>query len=133
MNEHVKKWVAALRSGKYEQTREVLHDNQGFCCLGVICDVLSPNSWGDPDWDNRAYEFRTNEFGCEDDGVIDYPPPGMLEMLGIHDDFGNMLVRLNDEEHYNFSQIADVIERNVLSGRAFAPEDGSGLEWGYEV
>jgi hypothetical protein len=34
-----KKWVAALRSGKYEQGREYLQADGKFCCLGVLCEV----------------------------------------------------------------------------------------------
>jgi hypothetical protein len=42
------KWVAALRSGKYDQTKGYLRrtkpskmsgDAPGFCCLGVLCDI----------------------------------------------------------------------------------------------
>lgn len=34
-----REWVEALESGKYSQVRAVLHDNSGFCCLGVKCDL----------------------------------------------------------------------------------------------
>jgi hypothetical protein len=35
------KWVKALRSGEYKQTKNVLKDERGrFCCLGVLCDVM---------------------------------------------------------------------------------------------
>lgn len=35
-----KKWLEALRSGKYKQAKETLKDNSGkFCCLGVLCDI----------------------------------------------------------------------------------------------
>lgn len=41
MNPEVKaRWVAALRSGDYEQTRRKLADGQGgYCCLGVLCNL----------------------------------------------------------------------------------------------
>ena len=40
MNQQIKtKWVTALRSGKYNQTRSVLKDSNGYCCLGVLCEV----------------------------------------------------------------------------------------------
>lgn len=41
-----KKWVAALRSGKYKQGQYRLHDTaeQGYCCLGVACRVAGVNS-----------------------------------------------------------------------------------------
>lgn len=36
------KWLAALRSGKYKQTIDVLYDRKtgGFCCLGVLQHVV---------------------------------------------------------------------------------------------
>lgn len=39
MNENAKKWVAALRSGEYRQGRGCLMSAEGYCCLGVACDV----------------------------------------------------------------------------------------------
>lgn len=43
MNENAKKWVAALRSGKYKQGTAVLHNvTRGtHCCLGVACDLYA--------------------------------------------------------------------------------------------
>lgn len=42
MNPEVKaRWVAALRSGKYRQTRMALKDRTGYCCLGVLCDLYA--------------------------------------------------------------------------------------------
>ena len=40
MNQEIKaKWVAALRSGEYTQTKERLRDVSGHCCLGVLCEI----------------------------------------------------------------------------------------------
>lgn len=33
------KWVKALRSGKYAQTRGELRNAEGYCCLGVLTDL----------------------------------------------------------------------------------------------
>lgn len=36
----LKKWVAALRSGRYKQGTGYLRDNEDlYCCLGVLCEV----------------------------------------------------------------------------------------------
>ena len=43
--ENVQKWIAALRSGKYKQTRGYLKDVNGFCCLGVASDICPSVSW----------------------------------------------------------------------------------------
>lgn len=34
-----KQWIEALKSGKYKQTRKVLGNTEGHCCLGVACEV----------------------------------------------------------------------------------------------
>lgn len=41
LNRVAKKWVAALRSGKYKQGKGALHRKNGdkFCCLGVLCNL----------------------------------------------------------------------------------------------
>lgn len=38
-DELIRDWAAALVSGQYTQTTKKLHDDTGFCCLGVLCDV----------------------------------------------------------------------------------------------
>jgi hypothetical protein len=46
MNTNAQKWVAALRSGEYAQTRGFLHDSNGYCCLGVACDLYQKEVGG---------------------------------------------------------------------------------------
>lgn len=52
MTENQRKWIDALRSGKYTQTTHVLRrpDNHGngFCCLGVLCDISGGGEWDNP-------------------------------------------------------------------------------------
>jgi hypothetical protein len=43
--EIAEQWVAALRSGKYQQGRGALHDGDTFCCLGVLCDLFPGRQW----------------------------------------------------------------------------------------
>lgn len=40
MSDYKDKWIAALRSGEYEQGRDVLCDRYGhYCCLGVLAEL----------------------------------------------------------------------------------------------
>lgn len=40
MNPEIKaRWVAALRSGEYPQGKHALRTAEGYCCLGVLCDL----------------------------------------------------------------------------------------------
>jgi len=50
MNSHIKqKWIDALRSGKYHQGQSKLYSGDGFCCLGVLCDIYAKEV-GDIAW-----------------------------------------------------------------------------------
>lgn len=41
LNPEIKeKWITALESGEYPQTRSCLNDKNGFCCLGVLTDLF---------------------------------------------------------------------------------------------
>lgn len=43
----VARWVAALRSGRYMQGQQYLNTpGQGFCCLGVLCDLHREDGLG---------------------------------------------------------------------------------------
>lgn len=96
------KWVAALRSGKYAQTTEVLHCAGSFCCLGVLLDINGSGTWLDD-----VYQFNDFDKDCEGD------------LCAYGDDIGVTvqdqcnLVRMNDDEKRPFPEIADWIERNL--------------------
>jgi len=96
-----KKWVKALRSGKYEQGAGVLKTEDGrFCCLGVLTDVLGEKC--QPGRENltrkvmRLAGMKTN----------------IGERPDTEDGFMNdNLAELNDSCAYSFKEIADVIEK----------------------
>ena len=45
LSEFQKRWVSALRSGKYEQGRGQLNQNdKRYCCLGVACELIANDS-----------------------------------------------------------------------------------------
>ncbi|MEK6860488.1 MAG: hypothetical protein AABY07_00825, partial [Nanoarchaeota archaeon] len=40
MNEAIaKRWIENLTNGKHRKTKNRLKDSNGFCCLGVLCDM----------------------------------------------------------------------------------------------
>jgi hypothetical protein len=42
MNPEIKeKWIEALQSGEYKQGQNSLKTDDGFCCLGVLCDIYA--------------------------------------------------------------------------------------------
>lgn len=112
------KWLAALRSGEYEQTRGTLHrlvarretvlsamKPAGWCCYGVLCDVAVK--------EGLKVIRKTDEDTEFFDGVIDYLPPSVMEWAGLSGNDpavqGRSLADRND--HFvSFPEIADLIE-----------------------
>ena len=102
MNAAAKKWVKALRSGKYKQTIGHLADETGFCCLGVACE-LAKQAGIIPDYN----------------GTNGNLPTRVQNWLGLQDRFGkidgnrkyNDLTSYNDFGKWSFKKIANLIER----------------------
>lgn len=96
------RWVEALRSGKYQQTRQKLRESNEFCCLGVLCDVDDPNGWdGDTFVAHDGMEFYS---------VL---PDSLRAKAGLSKDDETHLALLNDEMFEPFHKIADYIETNL--------------------
>lgn len=120
---HRKKWVAALRSGEYSQTDGALHKpaNNGFCCLGVACDISGLGKWEGDVYGILTYRPKTGK------GSPTNLPGAVRDWLGLRTVSGQFkeadddiyqgeeliktsLVAKNDEEGYTFKEIADIIE-----------------------
>lgn len=108
------KWIAALRDGTYAQTQGYLHNEHGFCCLGVLCDVVA---------DSRGAEWRfTTRYNGEK--VFNYYKDGEYKgqfslpegFEGLTEEQITRLWKMNDEEGKTFSEIADWIESNIETG-----------------
>lgn len=106
MNADVKaRWLAALRSGEYQQGQNQLRDSEDhFCCLGVLCDVVDPDGWDDTE-------------GAGDEvahlGEVLTPDRGLREGVGLDPIQEQALVDMNDDLEYDFCEIADWIEENL--------------------
>lgn len=137
MNKDIQtQWVAALRSGKYKQTQEMLCQTDGdgnpagYCCLGVLCDlavtdgVIPPPraSWLEP----GAMRFYSTPAFLESDAtdtvlpnavrawaglasVDPRLPPMAADLLPLGSSEEFHLSSLNDEGA-DFGVIADLIE-----------------------
>ncbi len=118
------KWLEALRSGKYPQGEAALrtrmpNGTDSFCCLGVLCDVLSPNEWSpEPAGSKRNLitfqpspvfmgwsAFLPNRLMQEQ--FIGAENSGLPHKLQLH------LGSMNDKDHKSFAEIAQWIEENL--------------------
>lgn len=74
--ERVTALCVALESGRYPQTTGTLRDHDGYCCLGVACDVMTPDRWWryPDDLDGFTYleprvdPVELDDLGLDDDG-----------------------------------------------------------------
>lgn len=136
MNPEVKaEWVAALRSGEHKQTTGHLKDDNGMCCLGVLCDIAAKHN-ADFRWDGDSKDGNGKdcyEFSAYGDGypytsnsVLPYTVTKWADLrddnpriLEMQNKFGDSvsLAQLNDGnkefriERHTFAQIADIIEK----------------------
>jgi hypothetical protein len=99
------KWVEALRSGKYEQTRHTVRDHRGFCCLGVLCDIAGA-TWKT----DEACEFYV-EYDC--DQSVTGTPETLDLAIGLGESGRDAVMRMNDADEKSFAEIADYIEQNL--------------------
>ena len=125
MNPKVKaKWLKALRSGEYDQTREKLlrRTSKGdkFCCLGVLCNLYAQEHLGtgfrleDLSFFNSVFELPSEvadwamlEGHLIEDISMDALAPTWCRLATTH------LAYMNDEAGKNFNEIANWIEENL--------------------
>ena len=126
------KWVKALRSDKYKQGKNALHNGSSYCCLGVLTD-LYVNETNDGELTSKGY--------CDNDSDPDVKPQNevaphpVLKWSGLQDELGgnfscsfvspeyeetgegeefsmyDSLAEANDAG-ISFAEIADFIEEN---------------------
>ena len=103
----MQKWVSALRSGKYKQGKALLRSAQNeYCCLGVLCDLMSPDTWKRPYGSGYYYD---NSISSLPSSTISWS--GMTSSLGRVSSESASLAYMNDSGS-TFNDIADIIEAN---------------------
>lgn len=134
------KWIAALKSGEYDQGHEALKTDAGYCCLGVMEEVcfdveftkdLCGIEWVDDEGNSAIPSGRKSEtMGLfkkltEEDleliasyGLL--APPNHLESMRWA-----LMVYANDNG-LNFEQIADFLENSGWANEEEVEEDQDG-------
>lgn len=103
------RWVEALRSGRYKQGRGALRmKDDTYCCLGVLCDLIDPEGWGDvgclPETPIYAWSRASEEL------AYDYLPEDLRDEVGLDEEDQSNLTCMNDDGT-SFGEIADYIEK----------------------
>src|SRR6478609_3745372 len=138
VTEFYTQWLAALRSGEYQQGQGQLNCDNTYCCLGVACDIAVKEGMGR--WQKGSGDYikhyvdelmdSTHDFlDRSNSGVL---TRGLAQFLGMGETGEFEIQRVDDEskcghgegesrdlEHwlttlndngFTFSQIADIIE-----------------------
>ena len=123
------KWVKALRSGKYKQTKGQLvrecGDDKTYCCLGVLCDLVrNDDQLGGTGLQMECNDALTIHPNGESGGVIPFvtrkyleiregnPTLGFVGRADTKYNYIQTLANLNDNG-MSFDQIADIIENKL--------------------
>jgi hypothetical protein len=128
----MRKWVEALRSGEFNQTKYVLHDDVGYCCLGVACEVYAretgKGSWGElvcsTDGSQEGYVFMNSgtttlpEEVSKWFGIKSRTPRNPEILVDEKKVMVATLAELNDGtaeiSRKSFDEIANIIEKSWL-------------------
>ena len=126
-------WLAALRSGKYEQGQHALRvpgeqaGQYAYCCLGVLCDVFQKTT-GQGRWveAGNIAPFRSDndEFvaTAEHDRNDQVLPEGVVEWAGLdqaNPDLPSLAgadadcLAAQNDSGATFAEIADMIEADL--------------------
>lgn len=118
MNNNVKLWLQALRSGEYKQCKRILSDGESYCCLGVACEIARKNGLN-----VHRTIVGQDETVVVFDGNTKTLPLSVSNWLGFYagdvvgtiykgcDNLVLCLSKLNDEGK-TFLEIADMIEKH---------------------
>lgn len=105
LNQEIKeKWVKALRSGGHEQGVGSLRRGDRFCCLGVICDIVDPEGWEEPEAISGITTHR---------GFTFVPSYEIQSFIELDRTVVGVLATMNDISCKSFSEIADYIEESL--------------------
>lgn len=111
-------WAKALLSGIYPQTTGCLTratpskgKPAGFCCLGVLADLLNPKAWTNP---NSRGMQKWGTAGAKSSGSLPddiwshFLTDNKLDPKLFNQD---MFITLNDDDYLSFTRIASTIRR----------------------
>lgn len=111
-----RRWLKALRGGEYQQGRNALVQTdpkygEGFCCLGVLCDLIENDKnrpgrgWNHSNINGWAFDGNTGLLTPKTRDYVFKEPTTQARL--------NPLIKRNDGVHFrkhSFEEIADIIE-----------------------
>ena len=116
MSSNLQKWVDALESGDYQQIRNSLRTNDGYCAWGVGCEVFRQETgcgrWEEEEDNPGTYEFviSVGDSTAKGHGAVAnwYGIDGTFTRLGKQVDIPSYIVELNDDWESDFDEIVSL-------------------------
>lgn len=114
MPQWIAMWIAALRSGLYEQGTKYLNCDGKYCCLGVLCEIVP----GVKKKEDKAHPglYRYGESGRT--GCLPNEINNQLKFRSSYGDVSSLYLKDKSElaaandSGATFDEIADFIEKN---------------------
>lgn len=105
MNTDLKnKWIQAMESGEYQfGSGELRDDDNCFCALGVLCNIIDPGKWFMSE--NRATRWY-------DPNCNTFIPENIQEEIGITQSQITNIWNLNDI-YKSYQPVIDYIKENL--------------------
>ena len=106
-----RKWAKMLDSGDLKQSKGVLRDKDGFCCLGGLCNLHATEHPEIAIKQKRKYVYLDADVYLPN---LVQEWSGMKTPAGVFniDGMNSSLADLNDLEEWTFPQIAKFIRKN---------------------
>lgn len=109
------KWADMLESGEYPQSKMSLRSPEGYCCLGVLCELYRQETesgeWEDDGFVTNNKKMWSSDWSAETLPLDVQEWAGMVSADGTYD-YTKSLVRLNDSANFKFTGIATFIRKN---------------------
>lgn len=108
MNQEIKQeWIAALLSGIRQATGKLRRDD-GYCCLGVLCEILKDRVGGS--WEAPSPNAYSNGsvFTLNNEGADSYLPVSVRQLAGLDSGEEVNLALMNDGGK-SFKEIAEKV------------------------
>lgn len=128
LNPVAQKWVEALRSGKYKQTKRVLTSTNakgkvvGHCCLGVLCTLAVQAGVIPPAKPKKLETYGERARYCHSYGRdVEVLPPKVRKWVGMKTSSGDWPVNsytidsltAKNDNGASFKKIANMITENA--------------------
>ena len=118
----VEEWIKALESDNYQQARSTLKRADGYCCLGVACDLSELGTWTP-----GTYRIDGNNYSMMlPPQVADYY--GLRTQCGQYASSNESLSTDNDLKQMSFKDIAAVIRKGMND-----PDGGMFIDKVYQI